>query len=175
MADNKTISSEDRADSILIEEKPKDFQSLWLRFKSSPNRITWGSLGIYGVSAILVLPYVFFAKHAGLFALGSCLLALTTLCLGFMSVGKHPLEPKSKLRSFVTFLLMVTIFGLGFRIMNWDRHVLVDYHERTEDFPYPLLTNEIASPLIGWTDSFTILVKTRRFKIQRSRLYNSSD
>ena len=166
MADNKTISSGETVDSVLIEEKPKDFQSLWLRFKSSPNRIIWGSLGIYGVSAILVLPYVFFAKHAGLFALGSCLLALTTLCLGFMSVGKHPLEPKSKLRSFVTFLLMVTIFGLGFRIMNLDRHVLVDYHERTEDFPYPLLTNEIASSLIGWTDSFTILVKHEDLKFK---------
>lgn len=166
MADNKTISSGETVDSVLIEEKPKDFQSLWLRFKSSPNRITWGSLCIYGVSVILVLPYVFFAKHAGLFALGSCLLALTTLCLGFMSVGKHPLEPKSKLRSFVTFLLMVTIFGLGFRIMNWDRHVLVDYHERTEDFPYPLLINEIASPLIGWTDSFTILVKHEDLKFK---------
>ena len=87
MADNKTISSEDRADSILIEEKPKNFQSLWLRFKSSPNRITWGSLGIYGVCVILVLPYVFFAKHAGLFALGTGSLALTTLCLGFISAG----------------------------------------------------------------------------------------
>lgn len=166
MTDNKMISSGDRVDGVLIEEKPKDFQSLWLRFKSSPNRITWGSLGIYGVSVILALPYVFFAKHAGLFALGSCLVALTTLCLGFMSAGKHPLEPKSKLRSIVTFLLMITTLGLGFRMMNWDRHVLVDYHERTEDFPYPLLTNEIASPLIGWTDSFTILVKHEDLKFK---------
>lgn len=166
MADNKTISSGDRADSILIEEKPKNFQSLWLRFKSSPNRITWGSLGIYGVCVILVLPYVFFAKHAGLFALGTGSLALTALCLSFISAGKHPLEPKSKLRSFVTFLLMVTTLCLGFRMMNWDRHVLVDYHERTEDFPYPLLTNEIASPLIGWTDSFTILVKYEDLKFK---------
>ena len=70
---------------------------------------------------------------------------------------------------------MVTIFGLGFRIMNWDRHVLVDYHERTEDFPYPLLTNEIASPLIGWTDSFTILVKHEDLKFKGPDFYNSSD
>lgn len=42
MTDNKMISSGDRVDGVLIEEKPKDFQSLWLRFKSSPNRITWG-------------------------------------------------------------------------------------------------------------------------------------
>ena len=81
MADNKTISSGETVDSVLIEEKPKDFQSLWLRFKSSPNRITWGSLGIYGVSAILVLPYVFFAKHAGLFALGSLSISLNYFVL----------------------------------------------------------------------------------------------
>lgn len=166
MTDNKMISSGNRVDSVLIEEKPKDFQSLWLRFKSSPNRLTWTSLGIYGVSIFLVLPYVLFAKHAGLFALGSCLLALTTLFLGFMSAGKFPLEPKSKLRSFVTFLLMVTTLVLGFRMMNWDRHVLIDYHERTEDFPYPLVTNELASPLIGWTDSFTILVKHEDLKVK---------
>lgn len=166
MAENKTISGEETTDSILIEEQPKDFRSLWLQFKSSPNRLTWTSLGIYGVSIFLVLPYVLFAKHTGLFALGSCLLALTTLFLGFMSAGKFPLEPKSKLRSFVTFLLMVTTLVLGFRMMNWDRHVLIDYHERTEDFPYLLVTNELASPLIGWTDSFTILVKHEDLKVK---------
>jgi hypothetical protein len=79
MAENKTISGEETTDSILIEEQPKDFRSLWLQFKSSPNRLTRISLGIYGVSIFLVLPYVLFAKHTGLFALGSCLLALTTL------------------------------------------------------------------------------------------------
>ena len=166
MAENKTISSGETTDSILIEEQPKDFRSLWLQFKSSPNRLAWTSLGIYGVSMFLVLPYVLFAKHVGLFAFGTGLLALIAMYFGFLSLSKHSFESKSKFRSFVTFLVMVTALGLGFRLMNWDKHVLVDYHERTEDFPYPLVTNELASPLIGWADSFTILVKYEDLKFK---------
>ena len=166
MVENKTINSEETTDSILIEEQPKDFRSLWLQFKSSPNRLAWTSLGIYGVSIFLVLPYVLFAKHVELFAFGTSLLALITMCLGLLSLSKHSFDSKSKFRSFVTFLVMVTTLVLGFRMMNWDRHVLVDYHERTEDFPYLLVTNELASPFTGWTNAFTILVKHEdlRFK-----------
>jgi hypothetical protein len=164
---DKTISSEEtELDNVLIEEKPKDFRSLWSRFKKSPNQLVWSALVIYGISIILALPYLFFATHVGLFSFGTCLLAATTMYLMLMSLRKYGFKPKSKLKTLVTGVVVLTTLCFGFRMMNWDRHVLVDYHERTEDFPYPLVTNELASPLIGWTDSFTILMKHEDLKFK---------
>lgn len=49
-----------------------------------------------------------------------------------------------------------------YHVCNYDRHVLVDYHERLDGFPYEFVTKDIANPQIDATESFTISVNSTR-------------
>lgn len=162
---DKTISSEEtELDKVLIEENPKDFRSLWSRLKQNPNRFAWLGLGVFLLTLPFLLPYLFFGTFVNLHHWGVIVLVAVTMFLVFMW-WFYPLEVRS-LTKVVMFFLIFVSFGLGFRMMNWDRHVLVDYHERTEDFPYPLVTNELGKSFVGWVDSFTILVKHEDYKFK---------
>lgn len=70
----------------------------------------------------------------------------------------------SKLVKISIIPLSIVVLGLGFRMLNLDAHVKVNYQEQVEGFPYDIMTSEIANPLVGDGESFTISVKPTSFK-----------
>lgn len=157
---NETTEAEG---AILIDEKPKDFKSLGYRFKKSPNKLAYLGLLSFAVSLPMMLPYVLLGSYSTLYFIGSFILASVLLYIGFASNFGFKLF---KLNKFVFFFMSVVAFISIFHALNYDKHVLVDYHEKVEDFPYDIMTSEIANPLVGDTESFTISVKPESIKFK---------
>lgn len=158
MAD-KTVSNEEITENVLIEETPKGFRSLWSHFKKSPNRLAWLSLGVFLFSSPFLLPYLFFGTYVTLHYLSFTLLVAFTMYLLVMW-WFYPSEV-NVLTKVIMFFLVFVSFGLGFRWLNWDKHVLVDYHDGVEVFPYVSMTEEFSNSLLSETNSFTISVKPK--------------
>lgn len=148
---------------ILIDEKPKDLKSLGSRFKKNPNKLAYLGLLSFAVSLPMMLPYVLLGSYSTLYFIGSFILASVLLYIGFASNFGFNLF---KLNKFVFFFMSVVALISIFHALNYDKHVLVDYHEKVEDFPYDIMTSEIANPLVGDTESFTISVKPESFKFK---------
>lgn len=159
---DKLIETPKTEDTVIIAEKPKDLKYLWSQFKESPNRWVWLGLIISVVSFLMSLPYFFFGTYLVLYLVSMLLVALVTLCLGFNSISKY--SKLSKLNRFVFFFACILSLYSLYHTLNYDRHVLVDYHERLVDFPYGVITKDIANPQIGATESFTILIKSEDLK-----------
>lgn len=153
---DKLIETAETVETVLIEGKPKDFGSLWSRTKQSPNRWTWLGLWVIVVSLLMSLPYIFFGYYFTLYTVGTVSLALLVLLLGFTSISKY--SSPSKLKNLVFFFTGILILCSLYHVLNYDRHVLVDYHERVDNFPYTAITKEIADPTLGDSNSFTISV-----------------
>ena len=142
----------------LIEERPSTRKDLWSQLKKNPNRWVWLGLGIILVSLFMVSPYIFFGSYFTLYSVGTASIALLVLLLGFTSVSKY--SSSSKLKTFVFLFAGVLILWSFYHVFNYDRHVLVDYQERVENFPYTTLTKDIANPKLGDSKSFTISVNS---------------
>ena len=148
----------------LIEEQPSLRRDLWSRLKESPNRWVWFCLGIISIILPMSLPYIFFGSYFMLYLVGTGLVASVVLYLGFTSMSSY--SKPSKMNRFLFFFAgMLTLCSL-YHVLNYDRHVLVDYRERLTDFPYETITRDIANPQLGDTDSFTMLVKPTSFKFK---------
>lgn len=158
MAD-KTVNNDELTENVLIEETPKDFRSLWSQFKKSPNRLAWLGLGVFLFSSPFLLPYLFFGTYVTLYYLSFALLVAFTMYLVVMW-WIYPSEVNVLTKVMMFFLVFVSL-GLGFRWLNWDKHILVDYHERVEYFPYVSMTEEFSNPLLSENNSFTISVKPK--------------
>lgn len=161
MSDNLIETTKD-VDTILIDEKNDDLSSLWSQFKESPNKWVYLGLITLAVSLPLMVPYVFFGSYAILYFVGSTLIALVAMYLGFSCLGVY--SKPSKSIQFVFFFLGVLSLCNLYHVLNYDKHVLVDYHERVEGFSYDTITKELSNPLLGGTNSFTILVKSEDLK-----------
>lgn len=160
---DKMIETTETVDTILIDENPKDLKYLWSRFKESSNKWAWLGLLTIPVSLPMMVPYVFFGSYATIYFVGVVLLVLVLMYIGFASNFGFNLF---KLNKFVFFFMSVVALISIFHALNYDKHVLVDYHEKVEDFPYDIMTSEIANPLVGDTESFTISVKPESFKFK---------
>lgn len=155
---DKIIETTEQVDTFLIAEKPKDLGSLWFRFKESSNKWVWLGLGFVVLSLLMSLPYLFFGIYLAFYLVGMVLVALVILCLGFTSISKY--SKPSKLNRIVFFFAGILSLYSFYHTFNYDRHVLVDYHERLDDFPYEFVTKDIANPQIDATESFTISVNS---------------
>lgn len=142
----------------LIEEQPSLRRDLWSRLKGSPNEWVWLGLGFILVSLFMVSPYIFFGSYFTLYSVGTVSIVLLVLLLGFTSVSKY--SSPSKLKNFVFLFASILILWSFYHVFNYDRHVLVDYQERVENFPYTNLTKDIANPKLGDSKSFTISVNS---------------
>lgn len=160
---DKLIETLETEDSSLIDEKSKDLKSLWSQVKESPNKWAWLGLLTIGVFLPMMAPYVFFGSYVTLYFVGSALLALVVMYIGFAS---NLFSTLSKLSKFVIFFIIIVMFTSFFHVRNYDKHVLVDYYEKIESFPYDIMTSEIANPLVGDTESFTISVKPESLKFK---------
>lgn len=155
---DKMIETPKDVDTILIDEKSKDLSSLWSQLKESPNKWVWLGLGLVVVSLLMSLPYLFFGTYLAFYLIGMVLVALVTLGLAVTSISKY--SKPSKLNRFVFLFTSILLLYSFYHTFNYDRHVLVDYHERIEGFPYEFVTKDIASPQIDATESFTISVNS---------------
>ena len=153
---DKIIETSQPTQDALIEEHLSTRKDLWFQLKKSPNRWVWLGLGVILVSLFMSLPYIFFGSYFMLYLVGMGLIALLVLYLGFTSISKY--SKPSKLKNLVFLFGGVLILWSFCHVFNYDRHVLVDYHERLDGFPYEFVTKDIANPQIDATESFTISV-----------------
>lgn len=155
---DKLIETSKDIDTVLIVKPSKGLSSLWSQFKNNSNRWVWLGLGLVVVSLIMSLPYLFFGTYLPFYLVGMVLVAFVTLYLGFTSISKY--SKPSKLNRFVFFFVSILSLHSLYHTLNYDRHVLVDYHERLDGFPYELVTKDIANPQIDATESFTISINS---------------
>ena len=155
--DDKMIETTENVDTVSIKEKSKDLVSLWSQLKESSNRWVWLGLLTLGVSLPLMIPYVFLGSYATFYFVGVTLLALVVMYIAFASNFCSNLV---KLNKFVFIFMSVIALSSLYQMLNFDKHVLVDYYERIEDFPYSSVTKELANPLMSDIESFTISVKS---------------
>jgi hypothetical protein len=155
---DKMIETSQPIQDTLIEEHPSTRKDLWLQLKKSPNRWVWLGLGVVVVSLLMSLPYIFFGSYLSLYLLSGLLVVAVVLFLGFPSLSNY--SNSSKLNKFLFFFASVLTLWSFYHLFNYDRHVLVDYHERLDGFPYELVTKDIANPQIDTTESFTISVNS---------------
>lgn len=160
---DKMIETTETADTILIDENPKDLKYLWSRLKESPNKWAWLGLLTITVSLPMMVPYVFFGSYATIYFVGVGLLALVLMYIGFASNFGSNLF---KLNLVVFFFMSVIALSSIFQTLNFDKHVFVNYHESVEGFSYGIITKELSNPLLGDTESFTILVKSEDLKFK---------
>lgn len=155
---DKMIETYQPTQDTLIEECPSTRKDLWSRLKKSPNRWVWLGLGVLIVSLLMSLPYLFFGSYLAWYWVSGLLVASVVMCLGFTSLSKY--SKPSKLKNLVFLFGGILTLWYFYHVCNYDRHVLVDYHERLDGFPYEFVTKDIANPQIDATDSFTISVKS---------------
>lgn len=155
---DKMIEISQPPQDTLIEERPGTTKDLWSQLKKSPDRWVWLGLGVIIVSLLISLPYIFFGSYLSWYFLSGLLVASVVLFLGFPSLSKY--SKPSKLKNLVFLFGGVLILWSFYHVFNYDRHVLVDYHERLDGFPYEFVTKDIANPQIDATESFTISVKS---------------
>ena len=155
---DKMIETSQSIQDTLIEEHPSTRKDLWFQLKKSPNRWVWLGLGVILVSLFMSLPYIFFGSYLSLYLLSGLLVVAVVLFLGFPSLSKY--SNSSRLNKFLFFFASVLTLWSFYHLFNYDRHVLVDYHERLDGFPYEFLTKDIANPQIDTTESFTISVNS---------------
>lgn len=155
---DKMIEISQPPQDTLIEERPGTTKDLRSRLKESPNKWVWFGLIILVVSLLMSLPYIFFGLYFSLYLLSGLLVALVVMCLGFPSLSKY--SKPSKLKNLVFLFGGILTLWCFYHVCNYDRHVLVDYHERLDGFPYEFVTKDIANPQIDATESFTISVKS---------------
>lgn len=157
MSDN-IIETSQPIQEALIEEYSSTRKDMWSRLKKNPNRWLWLGLSVVLVSLLLSLPYLFFGSYLMLYLVGMLIIALIVIYLGFPSISKY--SKPSKLNRFVFLFNGILIICSLYHILNYDKHVLVDYLERPDDFPYETITRDIENPLLKDTESFTVLVNS---------------
>lgn len=160
---DKSIETESFEDSVVIEEPTYSlsyFYSLCER-----GSITGVYMGICLFLCILpiVVPYVFYGSYFNLYLIGLGLLAVDTF---YLANSRNSSDSHVKFQTFVTSLMMITLVGCGLRAFNFDKHVQLDYYNRSAEYPTDIMKKDIEDPFIGDTKSFTISVKPTSFKFK---------
>ena len=163
--DDKLIETSSFEDSVVIEEPTYSlsyFYSLCER-----GSITGVYMGICLFLCILpiILPYVLYGSYFNLYLIGLGLLAIDTF---YLANSRKSSDNHVKFQTFVTLVVMITLVGCGLRAFNFDKHVQVDYYNRSAEYPTDILKKDIEDPFIGDMKSFTISVKPTSFKFKGS-------
>ena len=161
--EDKVFETVETKDSVLIEEIPNDLGSFWSQFNLSLPYTFWVCLGLSILALLFTLPYIFYGSELLWYLVGLWVLATIYLVLAIRLSFSFT---SSKLVKISIIPLSIVVLGLGFRMLNLDAHVKVNYQEQVEGFPYDIITSEIANPLVGDSESFTISVKSEDFKFK---------
>lgn len=161
--EDKSIETIPFEDSVVIEEPTYSlsyFYSLCER-----GSITGVYMGICLFLCILsiILPYVLYGSYFNLYLIGLGLLAIDTF---YLANSRKSSDNHVKFQTFVTLVVMITLVGCGLRAFNFDKHVQVDYYNRSAEYPTDILKKDIEDPFIGDMKSFTISVKPTSFKFK---------
>lgn len=161
--EDKSIETIPFEDSVVIEEPTYSlsyFYSLCER-----GSITGVYMGICLFLCILpiILPYVLYGYYFNLYLIGLGLLAIDTF---YLANSRKSSDNHVKFQPFVTLVVMITLVGCGLRAFNFDKHVQVDYYNRSAEYPTDILKKDIEDPFIGDMKSFTISVKPTSFKFK---------
>lgn len=161
--EDKSIETIPFEDSVVIEEPTYSlsyFYSLCER-----GLITGVYMGICLFLCILpiILPYVLYGSYFNLYLIGLGLLAIDTF---YLANSRKSSDNHVKFQTFVTLVVMITLVGCGLRAFNFDKHVQVDYYNRSAEYPTDILKKDIEDPFIGDMKSFTISVKPTSFKFK---------
>lgn len=161
--DDTSIEAISFEDSVVIEEPTYDLSSFYSLFKRDSNMGAYTGFCLFLCILPIVIPYVFYGSYFNLYLIGLGLLAVDTI---YLANSRNSSDSHVKFQTFVTSLMMITLVGCGLRAFNFDKHVQVDYYNRSADFPTDIMTKDIADPFIGDMKSFTISVKPTSFKFK---------
>lgn len=161
--EDKSIETIPFEDSVVIEEPTYSlsyFYSLCER-----GSITGVYMGICLFLCILpiILPYVLYGSYFNLYLIGLGLLAIDTF---YLANSRKSSDNHVKFQTFVTLVVMITLVGCGLRAFNFDKHVQVDYYNRSAEYLTDIMKKDIEDPFIGDMKSFTISVKPTSFKFK---------
>ena len=158
--DDKSIEAISFEDSVVIEEPTFSLSSFYSLCERGS--ITGVYMGICLFLCILpiILPYVLYGSYFNLYLIGLGLLVIDTF---YLANSRKSSDSHVKFHTFVTLVVMVTLVGFGLRAFNFDKHVQVDYYNRSAESPADIMKKDIEDPFIGDMTSFTILVKPTSF------------
>lgn len=158
--DDKSIEAISFEDSVVIEEPTYSLSSFYSLCERGS--ITGVYMGICLFLCILpiILPYVLYGSYFNLYLIGLGLLAIDTF---YLANSRKSSDNHVKFQTFVTLVVMVTLVGFGLRAFNFDKHVQVDYYNRSAESPADIMKKDIEDPFIGDMTSFTISVKPTSF------------
>lgn len=111
----------------------------------------------------IILPYVLYGSYFNLYLIGLGLLAIDTF---YLANSRKFSDSHVKFQTFVTLVVMITLVGCGLRALNFDKHVQVDYYNRSAEYLTDIMKKDIEDPFIGDMKSFTISVKPTSFKFK---------
>ena len=158
--DDKLIETISFEDSVVIEEPTYDLSSLYYLFKRGSNTGDYIGFCLFLCILPIILPYVFYGSYFNLYLIGLGLLAIDTF---YLANSRKSSDSHVKFHTFVTLVVMVTLVGFGLRAFNFDKHVQVDYYNRSAESPADIMKKDIEDPFIGDMTSFTISVKPTSF------------
>ena len=160
--EDKSIETIPFEDSVVIEEPTYSLSSFYYLFKRGSNRGVYIGFCLFLCILSIVIPYVFYGSYFNLYLIGLGLLAVDTF---YLANSRTSSDNHVKFQTFVTSLVMITLVGCGLRAFNFDKHVQVDYYNRSADLPTDIMTKDIVDPFIGDIKSFAISVKPTSFKL----------
>lgn len=158
--DDKSIEAISFEDSVVIEEPTFSLSSFYSLFKRGSNTGDYIGFCLFLCILPIILPYVFYGSYFNLYLIGLGLLAIDTF---YLANSRKSSDSHVKFHTFVTLVVMVTLVGFGLRAFNFDKHVQVDYYNRSAESPADIMKKDIEDPFIGDMTSFTISVKPTSF------------
>ena len=158
--EDKSIETIPFEDSVVIEEPTLSLSSFYSLFKRGSNTGDYIGFCLFLCILPIILPYVFYGSYFNLYLIGLGLLAIDTF---YLANSRKSSDSHVKFHTFVTLVVMVTLVGFGLRAFNFDKHVQVDYYNRSAESPADIMKKDIEDPFIGDMKSFTISVKPTSF------------
>lgn len=158
--DDKSIEAISFEDSVVIEEPTFSLSSFYSLFKRGSNTGDYIGFCLFLCILPIILPYVFYGSYFNLYLIGLGSLAIDTF---YLANSRKSSDSHVKFHTFVTLVVMVTLVGFGLRAFNFDKHVQVDYYNRSTESPADIMKKDIEDPFIGDMKSFTISVKPTSF------------
>lgn len=158
--DDKSIEVISFEDSVVIEEPTFRLSFFYSLFKRGSNTGDYIGFCLFLCILPIILPYVFYGSYFNLYLIGLGLLAIDTF---YLANSRKSSDSHVKFHTFVTLVVMVTLVGFGLRAFNLDKHVQVDYYNRSAESPADIMKKDIEDPFIGDMTSFTISVKPTSF------------
>lgn len=161
--EDKAFETESFDDSVIIDEPMYGLSSFYYLFKRGSNTGDYMGICLFLCILPILFPYVFYGSYFNLYLIGLGLLAIDTF---YLANSRKSSDNHVKFHTFVTLSVMITLVGCGLRAFNFDKHVQVDYYDRSAEYPIDIMKKDIEDPFIGDMKSFTISVKPTSFKFK---------